>query len=47
MWRIPFFLKVYIGIKLIDNVVLVSGVEESESVIQIHIAILFLDYFTR
>ena len=47
MLRIPFFFKVYIGIKLIYNVVLVSDVQQSESVIPIHIAILFLDYFPR
>ena len=31
----------YIGVELIDNVVLVSGVQQSDSVIHIHVSILF------
>ena len=31
----------YIGIQLIDNIVLVSGVQQSDSVIRIHVSILF------
>ena len=31
----------YMGVELINNVVLVSGVEQSDSVIHTHIAILF------
>ena len=41
------FLKVFIlgfSIKLIDNVVLVSGVQQSGSVIHIHVSILFQSY---
>ena len=41
------FLKVFIlgfSIKLIDNVVLVSGIQQSGSVIHIHVSILFQSY---
>ena len=31
----------YIGVQLINNVVLVSGVQQSDSVIHIHVSILF------
>ena len=31
----------YIGVQLINNVVLVSGVQQSDSVIHIHVPILF------
>ena len=31
----------YIGVELINNVVLISGVQQSDSVIHIHVAILF------
>ena len=37
---LPPFL-IFIGVKLIYNVVLVSGVQQSESVIHIHISTLF------
>ena len=36
-----FFKKIFIGVQLIYNVVLVSGVQQSESVIHIHISTLF------
>ena len=36
-----YFLKICIGVQLIYNVVLVSGVQQSESVIYIHISTLF------
>ena len=39
------FLKIFIEVQLIYNVVLVSGVQQSVSVLHIHIAILFKDYF--
>ena len=39
------FKKIFIGVQLIYNVVLVSGVQQSESVIHIHISTLFLDSF--
>ena len=39
-------LKIFIGIELIYNIVLVSGVEQSESVIYTHISTLFLDSFS-
>ena len=35
------FLKIFIGAQLIYNVVLVSGVQQNESVIQTHISTLF------
>ena len=35
------FLKFYIGVQLIKNVVLVSGVQQSDSVIHIHVSIRF------
>ena len=35
------FFKIFIGVELIYNVVLVSGVQQSESVIHIHISTLF------
>ena len=31
----------YIGVELINNVVLVSGVQQSDSVIHVHVSILF------
>ena len=31
----------YIGVKLINNIVVVSGVQQSDSVIHVHISILF------
>ena len=31
----------YIGVELINNVVLVSGIQESDSVIHIHVSLLF------
>ena len=39
----PFFLNFvfYIGVSLINNVVLVSGVQQSDSVIHTHVSILF------
>ena len=37
--------KFYIGVQLIYNVVLVSGVQQSDSVIHIHVSILFSDSF--
>ena len=39
------FFHVFIGVQLIYNVVLVSGEQQSESVIHRHISTLFLDYF--
>ena len=39
--KISSFLKFYIGIYLIYNVVLVSGVQQSDLVIHIHISIIF------
>ena len=36
------FLKIFIGVQLIYNVVFVSGVQQSESVIHTHISTLFL-----
>ena len=47
-WRILFkkiFKTKFIGVQLIYNVVLVSGVQQSESVIDIHVSTLFLDSF--
>ena len=38
---IHFLKKIFIGIQLIYNVVLVSGIQQSESVIHIHIFTLF------
>ena len=35
------FLKIFIGVQLIYNVVLISGVQQSESVVHIHISTLF------
>ena len=41
-----FFKKIFIGVQMICNVVLVLGVQQSESVIHIHISTLFfLDSF--
>ena len=37
---------VYIGIQLINNIVLVSGVQQSDSVIRIHVSILFQVLFS-
>ena len=39
------FFLIFIGVELIYDAVLVSGVQQSESVIHIHIATLFLDAF--
>ena len=36
-----FYLKLALGVKLVHNVVLVSGVQHSESVIYIHVPLLF------
>ena len=36
-----FFKKIFIGVELIYNVVLVSAVQQSESVIHIHISTVF------
>ena len=36
-----FFFLIFIGVELINNVVLVSGEQQSESVIHIHISTLF------
>ena len=36
-----FIFKIFIGVELIYNVVLASGVQQSDSVIPIHIFILF------
>ena len=36
-----FILKIFIGVQLIHNVVLVSGIQQSESFIHIHISTLF------
>ena len=36
-----FFKLIFIGVQLIYNVVLVSAVQQSESVIHLHISILF------
>ena len=36
-----FLQKIFIGVELIYNVVLVSGVQRSDSVIHIHISTLF------
>ena len=41
LWFLFLFKKIFIGVKLIYNVVLVSGIQHSESVIHIHISILF------
>ena len=41
-----FFFKYFIGVSLIFNVVLVSAVQQSESVLHIHIS-LFLRFFTH
>ena len=41
-----FIFKNFIGVQLIYNVVLVSGVQQNESVIHIHITTLFLDSFS-
>ena len=41
--NIYFFKLIFIGVYLIYNVVLVSAVQQSESVIHIHIFTLFLD----
>ena len=38
---ILFFKLIFIGVQLIYNVVLVSAVQQSESVIHLHISILF------
>ena len=39
--NIKFLIFIFIGVELIYNVVLVSGVHQSESVIHIHTAFLF------
>ena len=39
--RVPFFLNISIGIELIYNVVLVSRVQQSDSVIHIYVSVLF------
>ena len=36
-----FYFSFYIGVQLINNVVLVSGVQQSDSVIYTHVSILF------
>ena len=44
MWGLKFYIfkfLFYIGEQLINNVVLVSGVQQSDSVIHIHVSILF------
>ena len=40
-FSIKFFIFIFIGVELIYNIVLVSGVHQSESVIHIHTAFLF------
>ena len=40
-WISFFFFLIFIGVELTYNVVLVSGIQQSESVIHIHISILF------
>ena len=42
---IYFFFIIFVGVSLIYNVVLVSSVQQSESIIHIHISTLFLDSF--
>ena len=39
------FLKNFTGVQLIHSVVLVSGIQQSESIIHIHLSALFLDSF--
>ena len=40
-FSIKFFIFIFIGVELIYNIVLVSGVQHCESVIHIHIPTLF------
>ena len=37
----PFIFSLYSGVQLINNVVLVSGIQQSDSVIHTHVPILF------
>ena len=39
------FFIIFIGVELIYNAVLVSGVQQSQSVIRIHVSTLFVDSF--